>query len=470
MVLHIAAVAAPTGRKLEPGLGINMNVIVAGTGEVGFHIAQRLSNEGHDVTVIEKDRDKEHVLKSRLNALVVPGSGASADVLEQAGVADTDLFIAVTDQDEVNLVASMLAHERGARRIVARIKSLEYTTEEWAHNARKLGIDLLINPQSVVADEIYRVVSYPAASEAAEFANGRVVFLGYLIGRNSPLAGISLKDLVDIRGIYRMVITAIARKHETIIPRGEDVIQEGDIVYFVCNKQDVPAINYLFEFARQPLRNVFILGGERVGEALARKMVGLGLRVRLIERDARLCQRLAEQFEDVIVLHAEGTDVDTLKHEGIADCDTFVAVMPDEQANILCSLLAKSYGARRAIALVDRHEFVTLAPSLGVDACVSPRLATASAILRYVRPRGVTSLATVEHSNAEVLEIAVPAGSPILGRPLKEIEVPRGALIGVIVRGDQIVIPGGDDHIEPGDHVIVFTLPEAIPAVEKFFS
>ena len=201
--------------------------------------------------------------------LVVRGSGASADTLEQAGIANADLFIAVTDLDEVNLVACLLAREFGTKRIIARIKSLDYSTAEWAQHATKLGIDLLINPQKVVAEEICRIVSYTAASEAAEFADGRVVFLGYLIGRGSPLAGIMLRELAGIRGIYRMVVTAIARNHETIIPRGEDVITEGDIVYFVCNKSDLPAINYLFDFEKQPTKTVFILGGNEIGEALA---------------------------------------------------------------------------------------------------------------------------------------------------------------------------------------------------------
>lgn len=447
-----------------------MNVIIVGAGEVGVHIAERLSKEGHEVTVIEKSRDKEQNLRARLNALVVNGSGANAEVLEAAGISDADLFIAVTDQDEVNLVACLLAHECGTRKIIARIKSLEYTTAEWARNARGLGIDLLINPQNVVAEELYKIVSYTAASEAAEFADGRVVFLGYTIGRGSPLAGVTLKELAGVRGIYRMIVTAISRRHETLIPRGEDVIQEGDIVYFVCRKLDLPAVNYLFEFEKQPSRKVFVLGGDHVGQALARKLVALGLQVKLIERDPELCQRLAEELDEVAVLNTDATDVGTLRHEGIEDCDAYVAVTRNEETNILGSLLAKSYGAKRAIALVDRHEFITLAPSLGVDACVSARLCTASAVLKYVRPSGVATLATVEYCDAEVLEFIVPAGNPIVNKPLKEIGVPMGAIIGVIVRGEQVVIPAGDDHLIPGDHVVVFALPEAIAPVERFFS
>ncbi len=447
-----------------------MNVIVVGAGEVGYHIAQRLSKEGHDVTVIERSGDKETQLRSHLNAMVLLGNGANAEVLEQAGIKDADLFIAVTDQDEVNLVACLLAHERGTRKIIARIKNLEYTTADWARNARRLGIDLLINPQSVVAEELSRIVSYTAAAEAAEFAEGRVVFLGYTIGRGSPLAGISLRELAGVRGIYRMVVTAISRRQETVIPRGEDVIEEGDIVYFVCRSGDLPAVNYLFEFEKEPSKTVFVLGGDRVGEALARRLIQLGIRVKLIEADMQRCRYLAEVLDEVTVLNTEGTDVATLKHEGIADCDAYVAVTDNEESNILGSLLAKNHGAKRAIALVDRHEFITLAPSLGVDACVSPRLATAGAVLKYVRPSGVASLATVEYGDAEVLEMVMPVDSPVLRLPLKDIEVPTGSIIGVIVRGEDVVIPSGEDHLEPGDHVIVFTLPEAIARVERFFS
>jgi trk system potassium uptake protein TrkA len=447
-----------------------MNVIVVGAGEIGLHIAERLSNEGHDVTVIEKGRAKEQHLKTRLNALIVHGSGASTDTLEQAGIARADLFIGVTDQDEVNLVACLLAHEARVPRVIARIKSLEYTTSEWTHNARKLGIDLLINPQNVVADEICRVVSYTAAAQAAEFAGGRVVFLGYRIDRDSPLAGITLKELGGIRGIYRMVVTAITRKHETIIPRGEDAIQEGDIVFFACNRSDLPAINYLFEFEGQPTKTIFILGGNRIGAALAHRLAAMHYQVKIIEDDPERCEKLAEELENVIVLNTEGTDIATLKEEGIEQCDVFLAVTDNEQTNILCALLGKSYGAKRAIALVDRHEFVTLAPSLGVDACVSPRLATANAILKYVRPATVATLATVEQNNAEVLEIALSANRSILGKPLREINVPPGAIIATVVRGDQVIIPVGEDHLQVGDHVVVFVLPEAVARVERFFS
>lgn len=447
-----------------------MKVIVVGAGEVGYHIADRLSKEKHDVIVIERSHEKERLLKSKLNTLVVIGSGANVDVLEAADIGEADLFIAVTDLDEVNLVACMLANEYRVPRVIARIKSLEYVKPGWKRNAEKLGIDLLINPQNVVADEICNIVAHTAASEAAEFANGRVVFLGYPIGAESPLAGITLRELGGIRGIYRLVVTAIQHKHETVIPRGDDTIEPGDTVYFVCNRRDLASVNYLFGFETQETKTVFILGAGRVGAAVARRLAELHYRVKVIDRNVRHCEELAQSLDHVLVLNTDGTDVDTLKSEGIAEADVFIGATQDEQTNILCSLLAKSYGTKRGIALVNQPQFVALAPDLGVDACISPRLATASAILKYVRRGEVLTMTLVEQSESEVLELILPPHSGLAGRPLRSIHVPRGAIIGAIVRGDEVIIPAGEDHLEPNDHVIVFTLPDAIVSVEKFFS
>lgn len=448
-----------------------MNVVIIGAGEVGFHIADRLSREGHSVTVVESDPARQSLLHEKVNAMVVPGSGASTQVLEQAGVANADLFIAVTDLDEVNLVACILAAEYGVGRKIARVKSGHFSPADGGRfNAAKLGIDLIINPESVVAEEILNVVAYSNATEVAEFADGRVVFLGYPIHTNSPVAGVSMRDLGAMRGIYRFVITAIARGNKTLIPRGDDTIEIGDVIYFVCQKQDLPAVQYLFGLKSQETHDVFVLGAGRVGAELARRMAQSGYRVKVIDRNRKHCTDLAQELDRVLVLNTDGTDVATLVAEGIDKADAYLAVTQDDQANILCSLLAKRYGARRAIALVDHHEFVTLAPSLGVDACISPRLATASAILKYVRRGEVTSIAMVEQCDAEVLEFVIPAGSPVAGKRLSELNIPSGANVGAIVRGDRVIIPGGEDVLNDNDHVIMFALPEAVSHVESFIS
>jgi trk system potassium uptake protein TrkA len=447
-----------------------MNVVIVGAGEVGFHIADRFSREGHDVTIIEQDPGRGADLKSKVNALVVRGSGASLESLEEAQIEGADLFLAVTDQDEVNLISCLLASEQNVSTMVARVKNAEYTGKTWRKNAERLGIDLLINTNTVVADEICNVVSYPAATEVAEFADGQVVFLGYPVKPESPLAGITLRELGDLRGMYRLVVTAIQRGRETLVPRGDDQINEGDVLYFVCRKAELPAVNYLFGFEKRQTKNIFIVGGGLVGASVAKTLAKWKFRVKILDRHLDRCERLAEELDNVVVLHADAIDLHTLKEEGIEEGDVYIAVTEQDETNILCSLLAKSHGVKRSIALVNHPDFVTLAASIGVDVCVSPRLATAGAILKYVRRGEVLRMAMVEQCEAEVAEIGLHEGNPILNRPLHELQVPRGAIVGAVLRGEEVIIPGGDDHFEAGDHVIVFALPDSIVPVEKFFA
>ena len=285
-------------------------------------------------------------------------------------------------------------------------------------------------------------------------------------------AGLSMRDLGAMRGLYRLVVTAITRSSgTTIVPRGDDLIQAGDTVFLVCHKKDLPSVNYLFGIKEEEkTRHIFVLGAGRVGAVLADRLSRSGYRVKVIDRNVEHTTALAQKLSNVLVLHTDGTDTDTLKSEGIEKADAFIAVTQDDQSNILCSLLAKKHGAKRAIALVNQQEYIHLAPSLGVDASVSPRLATAGAILKYVRKGDVLNMAMVEQANAEVLEMVIHEGSKNLRRPLAELDIPRGANIGAIVRGSEVIIPGGKDEILPEDHIIIFALPEAITHVEQFFS
>jgi trk system potassium uptake protein TrkA len=400
---------------------------------------------------------------------VVVGSGVSPAVLLDAGVENVDLFIAVTDADEVNLVACILAHQYRAKRKIARIKSVEYLEQDSKLSPSDLGIDLLINPQSVVANAIFNVVAYSAATEVAEFADGRVVFIGYPIRSASPLANVTLRELGTLRGMYRLVVTALQREGATRIPRGDDVILPGDTVFFLCNKQDLPAVRYLFGLEHEKVRRVFVLGGGRVGRSLAARLAHVQYRVTIIDHSAETCEQLAQDMDHVEVLHAEGTDLDVLVDEGLSTADIFCAVTQHDQTNILCALLAKSKGVKRVAALVNEPTFVQLAPTLGVDACISPRLATAAAILKHVRGDDVLTMAMLEQGGSEVVELSIPAESRVAGLPLAELKIPEGSIVGVIVRGDEVIVPSGQDHLEALDHVIVFALPEAIGRVERYF-
>jgi trk system potassium uptake protein TrkA len=272
--------------------------------------------------------------------------------------------------------------------------------------------------------------------------------------------------------MYRFVVVAITRHGRTIIPRGDDTIQAGDSIFIFAHKEELPAIQYMLhikEEKRRGSRRAFVLGGGRIGLRVTRDLEERGFTVRLIERDQLRCEKLSAQLKKAMVIHAEGTDIRVLLDEGVANADVFIAATDNDETNILCSLLCKRHGTKRTLCLVNKPEFLELAPSLGIDACVSPRLSAASAILKFARRGNVISVATIEGSNSEVLEIEIKAGSPIVDTPLKDLHFPGGAIIGAIVHQKSYEIPDGETCLKVGDLVMVFALPEALPKVESFF-
>jgi len=453
-----------------------MKILIIGAGQVGYFLCDRLSQEGHEVTLIDQSEEKIERAQDRLNVMGVTGNGASAEILEQAGITDTDIFIAVTDFDEVNILACLLAREYQVSTRIARTKSIEYQAQQAVLSKEKLGIDLLINPEDAVAAEMIRITCSSGTFDVAEFAEGQIQFHGYRIDQDSPLCNLSLMELGELRGIYRFVVVAIHRKEETIIPHGEDVIQAGDRIYLFAHQKDLPAIQYMLQTntaetrqEKRRARRSFILGGGRIGLQIAQGLESLNFQVKLIERNEDRCQKLAEKLDKTVVLHAEGSDIQTLKDEGIENSDVFIAVTDNDETNILTCLLARQNGVQRTLALVSQPELIDLASDLGIDACISPRLAAAATILKFIRRGDIISLATIEGSNSEVFELQVREHSGILNTPLRDLHFPRGALIGAIVRGSAYEIPTGESVLLSGDRVVIFALPGALAKVERFF-
>ncbi len=449
-----------------------MNILIVGAGQVGYFLCERLSMEGHQVTLIDRDQEHLNEAQDRLNVLGILGNGASAETMEQAGIKEADIVMAVTDLDEVNILACLLAREYGVGKRIARVKSIDYQSRGAVLSKDKLGINLMINPDDAVADELANLAGRAGTFDVAEFVGGQIQFLGYRIAEDSPLCDLTLKELGEIRGMYRFVVVAITRMGQTIIPRGDDTIQVGDSIFIFAHKEELPAIQYLLhvkEETRKGSRKAFILGGGRIGLRVARTLEERHFNVRLVERDLERCEKLSAQLQKTMVIHAEGTDIRALLDEGIADADVVIAATGTDETNILCSLLCKRHGSKRSLCLVNRPEFLDLAPTLGVDACVSPRLSAAGAILKFARRGNVISLTTIEGSNSEVLEIEIKAGSQILDTPLKDLHFPRGAIIGAIVHQQSYEIPDGENTLKVGDRVLVFALPEALAKVERFF-
>jgi len=450
-----------------------MKILIIGAGQVGFFLCERLSGEGHEVILVDRSTEQLKRAQDRLNVLGIEGNGASAEILEQADIKNTDIFIAVTDLDEVNILACLLAREYGVPTKVARVKNIEFANRRAILSKEKLGIELLINPDDAVAEEIIKLTGRTGAFDVAEFVEGQIQFLGYRITQESPLCDLTLKELGELRGMYRFVITAISRQGRTIIPRGDDVIQAGDSIFVFAHQKDLPAIQYLLQHKPEPVSKnprAFILGGGTIGLHIASDLEKAGVDVRLVDRDEARCEKLSAKLKKTLVINAEGTEIRTLVDEGIEEADFFIAVTEKDESNILCALLARQYGVRRTIALVNKPELLNLAPSLGIDVCVSPRIAAASAILKYVRRGEVISLTALEGSNAEVLEIKVKSDSSIIDRPLKELNFPGGAIIGAIVHDATYEIPDGESRVQSGDRVVIFALPGALAKVERFFT
>jgi trk system potassium uptake protein TrkA len=447
-----------------------MRTIVIGAGEVGFHIAERLSREDHDVVVIERDPATRDRVQDVLDVLAVEGNGASPRVLEEAGVREADLLIAVADIDEVNIAACVLAREYGVSRRIARVRNPDFSESPFLEQGKRLGIDLLINPDLVVADAVLTLIQTPAAAEVGKFAGGKVMMLGIQIGAGAPIVDRPLRTLKPFHTTTPFLIVALFRHGKILIPDGKTVVEDGDHLYFISKRESIHDILTLLGKRESLVGSVLLIGGGRIGSRIAHLLEREHLHIKLIERRTERCEELSRLLQHTLVLQGDGTDIRSLLQEGVSGMDAVVAVTDDEATNILATLLAKEQGAKKAIALIKRPHLVHLLPHLGIDAAISPRISTANVILRYVRKGTVVSIFELPESDAETLEMVVSPGAKVAGKALREIGTPSGVIVGAIIHGAEIIIPKGDSVLQPDDRVVVFALPGAIADLERLFA
>jgi len=446
-----------------------MRVIIVGAGEVGFHLAERLSMEAQDVVVVETDPDRAERASQLLDVLTVVGNGASIPVLEEAGIRDARMLLAVTSMDEVNLISCLAATRMGVDYTIARISNPDYYTKGSVLSRERLGIDLMINPEREAARETFQLLQSAAATDVANFAQGQVQLVGLVVKDGAQIAGKSVARLgVELKE-FHYVLAAIVRGGDTIIPKGSSRVEAGDHIYVLSPTQEVPSIPPLAGYEPFNLKRVMIAGGSAEGLFLAELLERHGIECTILDRDRRRCLELAESLPKSLVLHGDATDTELLEMEGVAGLDGYVAATGHDETNLLSALVAKSVGARKVVSLIERFDYLPLVPKVGLDAAVSPRMSAVNAILRYVRRGRVMTVATLKGIDAEAIEFRVTAEAPIANRTLAELEFPAGAIIGTIIRGEAIVIPRGGDTVLPGDEVIVFALPEAVPEIEKLF-
>jgi trk system potassium uptake protein TrkA len=448
-----------------------VKIIVIGAGEVGYNLATKLSKESHDVVVIDHDPEKVRHIDETLDVKAVLGKGSSPRVLKEAGIEGAEMVIAVTDSDEINMVGCLIAGTQSKiPKRIARIRNLEYTRETQIFDEEHLDIDLCINPEMETAGTVVRLIEYPGSADFAEFAEGRVELLGVKIEEDSYVVGKKLRELREVRDLFpdlKVLIVAISRNEQIVIPHGDETIFVGDILYAVVDRHSVRDVLAYLRRQEDPVRRVFIGGGSHIAFEVARQLQDRGITVRMIERDPARCQQMAESLEKVLILQGEITDQRLLRDEGVEDADFFVSASDDEDANILASLLAKRLGASKTITLVRHLHYLSVLPAIGIDAVVSPRLSAIGRIMHYIRRGKTLSVTTLKEEDAEVIETVALDTSDIVNRPIKDLKFPKGALIGAVVRNEEVIIPGGNDIILPDDRVVIFTLQSAIPKVEK---
>ena len=447
-----------------------MKILIVGAGAVGFHLARRLSEEHQDVVVIEADPERARMVGEHLDVLAVVGNGASLPVLEQARIQDVDLLLAVTSKDEVNLVSCLAADRVGVRFKVARVSDPEYYRTGSLLSREQLGIDLMINPERECAWETFQLLNSEAATDLAQFADGRLELVGLRVRSGAPVAGRTIAELDRDMEDRPFLTVAVVRDGVTEVARGRTRIEVGDKIFILAPAAEMPFIPAMAGYKAFELRRVMIAGGSDEGLFLAQRLAEQGVDCTILDIDRKRCLALAEQLPKALILHADATDMELLEMEGIEGVDGFVAFTPRDDTNMLASLLAKTKGARKVISLIHRFDYVPLVGKVGIDAAVSPRLSTVNAILRYVRRGNVESVATLKGTDAEAIEYDVREGAKVAGRMIQEVHFPHSAVVGAILRQEQVIVPRGGDIIQAGDRVVMFALPDAISEIERLFA
>ena len=446
-----------------------MRILILGAGDVGFHLAQQLSRENHDVTVIEQDRARARSIQEAMDGLVVEGNGASLTTLERAGIERMDLLLAVTSHDEVNLMACLSAAQYKVPKRIARVSKPDYYDHTGILPPERLGVDLMINPERECALETYQLLLSAAATEFAQFEGGLVQLIGVRVKEGAPVAGKRLLEIGKMTDVHALVV-AIGRGGQTIIPGGGTRIEAGDMVFIMGEASHMADVLTLAGYDRFNLRRVVIAGGSREAWFLARLLEEHRIDCTILETDRARAVDLAERLTRSLILHGDATDLELLEMEAIGDADGFVAYTGSDETNLLSCLLAKSLGTRKVISLIDRFDYVPLVSRVGVDAAVSPRVAAVNAILSHVRRGSVLAVAMLKGTRAEGIEFDVSPRFPYAGKPLAQVRFPKGSLIGAIVRGEKVIIPRGTDAIQVGDRVVVFVLTEVAREVEALFA
>lgn len=445
-----------------------MKILIAGAGEVGSHLVKMLSNEYHDITIIDDDEKRLDELAAMSDVLTIEGDVTSFDSLTKGEVQRCDLFMAVGPEENTNILSAVIAKQLGAKKAIARIDNDEYLRPNNKEVFINMGIDYLFYPEKVAAQEVVTLLGHSSTSEYVDFSGGKLSLVVFRLDASSPLVGKTLIEVTRDRENLEYRTVAISRGGRTIIPRGEDMFEEGDTVYVISGRNSVKEV---MEFSGKPnidVKNLMILGGSRIGRRIAKELQN-EINIKLVDYNPEKAYKLAEMLDKTLVIAGDGRKNEVMLEEGLDKMDAFVALTGRAETNILAAMLAQRMGVKKVIAEVENMNYISLAESIGIDTIINKKLITASSIFRFTMNTDVQAIKCLNGCDAEVLEFIVKPNSPSTKGKIKHINFPREAIVGGIVRGDKAMIATGNVEIKAYDRVVVFALPNAIGKLGAFF-
>lgn len=448
-----------------------MKIVIAGAGEVGFHLAKLLSFEYHDITLIDLDKDRLNYIDSKLDIRAITGDGTSISILKEAKIDNADLVISVSSNETVNLTISLLSKRLGAKKTIARINNSEFIDFKEDVDFDGIGVDELISTELLATNEIKSLLNEAAFNDMHEFEDGELSMLGILLSQTAPFVGMSVKDAATTFSDINFMPIAIKNinSEETVIPRGDTVLKANDLAYFITLKKGVNELYKLTGKQKATVKNVMILGGSKIGERTAKELCNSRLNIKLIEKSKERAIELADSLPNALVVLGDGRDVELLEEEGVDTMDAFLGATGSADTNIMSCLVAKSKGVKKTIALADNVDYSKISQAIGIDTVVNKKLLAANNIFKYIRKGDVLDITTLNNLNVEILEFNVRENSLITKKIIRELDFPRGAIIGGVVRNGEGVIALGDFKIQADDKVVVCCFPDCISRVEKLF-
>ena len=448
-----------------------MKIIIAGAGEVGFHLAKLLSFESQEITLIDLDKERLNYAETHLDIKVVSGDITSVSVLKSSNISNADLFISVTSFETSNITSCFLAKQLGAKKTIARISNAEFIQNKSELEFEKLGIDELISPESLAASEIELLMSQSVFNDTYEFENGALTMLGLTLSEEAEIINKTVKLAAEFLPDLHFMPIAIQRKgsRATVIPRGDTVFLKGDRVVFITSKGGDEELCKLTGRQKTQIKNIMILGGGQIGSTSAEELANSGFNIKIVEKSKERAIDLADQLSDALVINGDGRNIELLEEENFSNMDALISVTGNSETNIMSCLVAKSKGVKKTIALVENMDYFALSHSIGVDTLINKKLLAANSIFRYIRKGEVVAMTKLVNMDAELLEFVVNDASKVCGLHIKNIDFPRSAIIGGVIRENEGYIALGDFKIQAGDRVVVCCMPQSIKKVESLF-